>query len=87
MLAASPEQNRHKKDDNHSETNPPGKHEHWQPAWLSIDLRTEDARHAIGQSTQVATTMKPMIMAMTLPKLLPRLLVNIPHRKMPRSEP
>ena len=40
-----------------------------------------------GRPLKIATTMKPMIIAMMFPKSLPRRLVNIPHRKTPRSDP
>src|SRR4029450_2048841 len=40
-----------------------------------------------GRPLKIKTTMKPIIIAMMFPKLLPRRLVNIPHRKTPRSEP
>src|SRR4029453_13617561 len=40
-----------------------------------------------GRPLKIKTTMKPIIIAMMFPKLLPRCLVNIPHRKTPRSEP
>jgi hypothetical protein len=40
-----------------------------------------------GRPLKMATTMKPVIIAMMFPKLLPRRLVNIPHRKTPSSDP
>src|SRR6266566_9581267 len=52
MFTSAPEQNRHGKSDNRPETDPPGNHEHWQPARLSIELRAENAGNTIGQPTQ-----------------------------------
>src|SRR6266700_2703642 len=40
-----------------------------------------------GRPLKIITTMKPTIIAMMFPKSLPRRLVNIPHRKTPRSDP
>src|SRR6266403_2576839 len=52
MLATSPEQNRNAKRDDGAEADPPRKCEHREPAWLSIQLRTEDTGDAIRQPTQ-----------------------------------
>src|SRR5947208_8712987 len=40
-----------------------------------------------GRPLKIATTMNPMIIAIMFPKSLPRRLVNMPHRKTPRSDP
>src|SRR5258708_9163734 len=40
-----------------------------------------------GRPLKIATMMKPMIIAIMFPTSLPRRLVNIPHRKTPRSDP
>src|SRR4030095_3015571 len=40
-----------------------------------------------GRPLNIETTMKPRIMATMFPKLSPRRLVNIPHRKTPSSDP
>jgi len=52
MLAARSEQDRHGKRDDGAEADPPRKCGHREPAWLSIQLRTEDTGDAIRQPTQ-----------------------------------
>jgi hypothetical protein len=52
MLAASPEQNRHKKGDNRSETNPPREFHYRQPVRLRVKARPKYPGDVVWQSAQ-----------------------------------
>ena len=73
MFTAGPEKNRYEKRDDCSETNPPGKCHYREPARLRISsFVPKILARPLGSPLRIATTMKPMIMAMMLPRLLPR---------------
>src|SRR5437870_13874581 len=52
MLAASPEKNRHRKSDDCSEANPPGKFHGWKPGGLDVSNLVEQSRDRIQQVAQ-----------------------------------
>src|SRR5438132_371217 len=63
MLAASPKKNRHRKSDDCSEADPPGKFHGWKPGRLDVSDLAEQSRVKLVASALIAVLREPMAVA------------------------
>ena len=67
MLAAARKKNRHAKGDDTSKAYSPPEFHNRQPVWLRVKLVAEYPAMLFGKPLSIATTMKPMIIAIMFP--------------------